>query len=90
MKVTRTVCDVCTDQDKPAKSYEIRRLDDGITVSKDLCAEHGLALEELLADAPQPTPKKPPKATGGTSRRGPRGITVTSMDDIEKQKAASS
>lgn len=95
MKVTLTVCDVCSNQDKPAVTYEVRRVDDGLTVTKDLCADHGAVLEELLADASIKAPAKSPRATAprakasGTTDTAPRRgrVMVTSMDEIEKQKA---
>ncbi|ONI83511.1 hypothetical protein ALI22I_34010 [Saccharothrix sp. ALI-22-I] len=93
MKLTLTVCDVCQDQDKPANSYEIRRLDDGATANPDLCDEHAAPLEALFAtDVPKPKPQK--ATTSKTKATRPktaavrrRDIQVKTMEDIEREKA---
>ncbi|XVV02752.1 hypothetical protein ACQPW3_36195 [Actinosynnema sp. CA-248983] len=97
MKVTVVVCDLCHDRDKPAKPYQVRRVDDGTTADVDLCADDAAPLEALLtataalAGAPQPSgPASRPKT--GTPARSTgakrRGIQVKRIEDIEREKAA--
>jgi hypothetical protein len=83
MKVTVVVCDVCENQDIPARTYQVRRVEDGATANVDLCDEHAEPLEALLGAAPQPKAK----VRKSSSKR--RGIQPTTLDEIEAQKTKS-
>ncbi|MFG3421256.1 hypothetical protein [Micromonospora sp. NPDC047730] len=72
MKVTITVCDVCQDRQREAKTYEV--VSEGRTAETDRCAEHAAPFEALLA-VTEPRP-------------GRRRYQATTMEEIEARKAS--
>lgn len=72
MKVSITVCDVCQDRRREAKTYGV--VSDGRTAETDRCAEHAAPFEALFTAAePRPTRRR---------------YQATTMEEIEARKAA--
>ncbi|NJC71250.1 hypothetical protein HC031_16240 [Planosporangium thailandense] len=80
MRLSLTVCDVCENKDREAKTYTVQS--GGRTATTDRCEEHGAALEEVLESAAPgaPSPSRRP-------RRAQRTRTTT-IEEIEAMKAA--
>lgn len=76
MRLTITVCDVCKDPNRDARTYELR---EGARRAKpQLCDEHAAPFEAFL-DLEPPSSDTP----GGRGRRAGR---VTTMEEIEAMK----
>lgn len=77
MKLSVIVCDVCKDQSRDAKTYQVTS--DGRKASTDRCQEHGALFEDVLVGAAETSSAKPRT----TRRRG----RVTTLEEIEASKA---
>ncbi|MEU5907758.1 hypothetical protein [Micromonospora sp. NPDC047527] len=71
MKVSLTVCDVCQDRRREAKTYGV--VSEGRTAETDRCEEHAAPFEALFA-VKEPRPAR-------------RRYQVTTMEEIEASKA---
>ncbi|MGC9669469.1 hypothetical protein ACNTMW_23315 [Planosporangium sp. 12N6] len=81
MKLSLTVCDVCQDTARGARTYRVQS--GGRAATTDLCDEHNAPLEAILKTAA--APDEP--VSEGRPRRGRRNRTTT-MEEIEALKAA--
>jgi hypothetical protein len=71
VKVSITVCDVCQDRLRPAKTYGV--VSEGRTAETDRCEEHAAPFEALFGA----------KETRPAQRR----YRLTTMEEIEARKA---
>lgn len=79
MKLNLTVCDICKDKDREAKTYRLQS--EGRVASTDRCDEHGAIFEEVLRNAA-------PAAPAPTRSRRERRNRTTTIEAIEAAKQA--